>query len=164
MDVIESEWSKIASQHADKVVGGIGYYKAESDKCAFWQRRLSILALALASSTTVFISLATIWKDTPSGDVLQVLSIFVAASVSIVEGLARIFAFDKRWASNYLALWALRKSRSDYKIKRIGLVGEEWQKAFKTYVNRYYAIIGKENSEFFALIPPVDRDPDPTKP
>lgn len=161
-DMSESEWSKIASRHAEKVVKDIEYYKAQSCKCAYWQRRLSILALVLASTTTVFITLATIWKDTPSGDVLQVASIVAAAAISLVEGLTRIFSFDKRWASNYLAIWALRKARSDYKIKRIGLVGEEWQRAFKAYVNRYFEIIGKENSEFFALIQPVDTDPKKT--
>lgn len=158
-DEIESEWSKIASRHAEKVVQGIAYYQAESEKCARRQRWFSVTALVLASMTTVVIALATIWKDEPWALGLQIFSIFVAAAIALVEGLARIYAFDKRWASNYLAIWALRKARSDYKIKRIGLVGAEWQKVFRAYVSRYYEIIGKENSEFFALIQPVDSDP-----
>lgn len=146
----------IASKHAERVDKDIEYYRTQSSRCAYWQRFLSILLLGLASITPILIALATIWRSTSWGDTLQIASILAAGAIAFVEGISRIFAFDKRWASNYLAIWALRTARSDYKIKRIGLIGEDWQRVFKVYVNRYFDIIGKENSEFFTLVQPVD--------
>lgn len=153
----ESEWSIIASKHADRVDQDIEYYRSQSGRCGRWHRRLQILALVLASTTTVIISLATAWKNSPTGELLQILSIIIAGTVSLVEGLARVFAFDRRWASSYLAIWALTRARMEYKMKRIGRTGEDWQKVFINYVNRYFDIIGKENSEFFSMIQQVDQ-------
>lgn len=148
----EEQWRSREEKFHAEVTDTLAAYALDLNKT--WKRQRAIaIALMVCGVLAPMLVVGSAFDDAfgVPEQVTKGAAVVVTLTLAILEGLKRIFQFERRWAAIYWAKSAIKRARSDYRISQIGLdVGsEQWASHFKTYRDRVTETIDIETREFF---------------
>lgn len=159
---LQSDWLKRETKLFAEIDNSVTYYAGRAKVALRSHRLISIAVVVVGPMAPVAVAASTakdaILFSMPSG-FYSGLAIVLTVLLAILDGVRRIFRFDRRWTSCNLAKVDLRRARETYLRKRIGLtVGDAaWQSNLGELREAYEAATGKELQGFVADIVAASR-------
>ncbi|TCQ16400.1 DUF4231 domain-containing protein [Rhizobium sp. PP-CC-3G-465] len=150
-------WKARETKLLGYVNGAMEYYAETTRWCRYAQRGLSITVMVCAALAPVAVvsssgnGLGALGLHEPE---IKILALIITILLAIADGLRRIFRYDQRWATCYIARETLKRARENYRITVIGLeVGsDDWKKNYEDLRATYESVIDRETQEFFDTV------------
>jgi hypothetical protein len=152
-----SYWKKREEKVLSTLEYARSYYLKNAERARILHRSLSLATLICGILAPIFVvgtvgaGASTLGFDDTSANVIAVI---LTISLSLSEGLWRMFRPDERWTACLLSAEELRRAREDYRDSRIGHVAGtvEWQKAYRKLRVSMENTMSSETKQFFEAI------------
>ncbi|MBO0906532.1 SLATT domain-containing protein [Jiella sonneratiae] len=153
---ILEKWAKREEKLNDEVTAAIRDYLEEMEFARKGSRFTNVLIMILSSIAPLFV-VSTAAAPSFQGftgisqNIIGLITLIITVALSLAEGFRRIFRFDQRWATCYVAKRALKNAREKYRISQVPhqIGSDEWVANFVGFRGYYESMIDREVKEFF---------------